>query len=135
MAVKRPWVLPNDVKSYTSHKEVSERYEFMSGQLSDINSSKRELEKLIDELTETMKTRFAESFKEINANFKRIFTELFGGGRAAASEGEGEIGRIHHGSGGHGAVGRGRIRAQDELDGVGQPVVVGVGVGCRIASC
>lgn len=25
MAVKRPWVLPNDVKSYTSHKEVSER--------------------------------------------------------------------------------------------------------------
>ncbi|MBU5481814.1 protein YqbG [Blautia sp. MSJ-19] len=25
MAVKRPWVLPDDVKSYTSHKEVSER--------------------------------------------------------------------------------------------------------------
>lgn len=25
MAVKRPWVLPKDVKSYTSHKDVSER--------------------------------------------------------------------------------------------------------------
>lgn len=25
MAVERPWVLPNDVKRYTSHKEVSER--------------------------------------------------------------------------------------------------------------
>ena len=25
MAVKRPWILPKDVKSYTSHKEVSER--------------------------------------------------------------------------------------------------------------
>lgn len=25
MAVERPWVFPNDVKSYTSHKEVSER--------------------------------------------------------------------------------------------------------------
>lgn len=71
-----------NLSAIEEYKEVSERYEFMSGQLSDINSSKRELEKLIDELTETMKTRFAESFKEINANFKRIFTELFGGGRA-----------------------------------------------------
>lgn len=25
MAVKRPWVFPNDVKTYTSHKEVAER--------------------------------------------------------------------------------------------------------------
>ena len=25
MAAKRPWILPKDVKSYTSHKEVSER--------------------------------------------------------------------------------------------------------------
>ena len=71
-----------NLSAIEEYKEVSERYEFMSGQLSDINSSKRELEKLIDELTETMKTRFAESFREINSNFKRIFTELFGGGRA-----------------------------------------------------
>ncbi|MCI7767373.1 MAG: chromosome segregation protein SMC [Oscillospiraceae bacterium] len=64
------------------YKEVSERYEFMSGQLSDVNSSKRELEKLIDELTETMKKKFSESFDIINSNFKQIFTELFGGGKA-----------------------------------------------------
>ena len=25
MAVERPWILPKDVKSYTSHKEVAER--------------------------------------------------------------------------------------------------------------
>lgn len=25
MAVERPWILPEDVKSYTSHKEVAER--------------------------------------------------------------------------------------------------------------
>ncbi len=71
-----------NLSAIEEYKEVSERYTFMSGQLSDINSSKRELEKLIDELTETMRKRFSESFNEINANFKRIFVELFGGGKA-----------------------------------------------------
>lgn len=71
-----------NLSAIEEYKEVSERYEFMSGQLSDVTSSKRELERLIDELTETMKKKFAESFAEINANFKKIFVELFGGGKA-----------------------------------------------------
>ncbi len=71
-----------NVAAIEEYKEVSERYGFMSGQLGDVNASKRELEKLIDELTETMKMRFSESFKIINENFKEIFTELFGGGKA-----------------------------------------------------
>lgn len=71
-----------NVSAIEEYKEVSERYTFMSGQLSDVTSSKKELEKLIDDLTETMKQRFSESFARINENFKRIFVELFGGGRA-----------------------------------------------------
>ena len=71
-----------NLSAIEEYKEVSERYEFMSGQLSDVNNSKRELEKLIDELTETMKQKFSESFNIINQNFKQIFTELFGGGKA-----------------------------------------------------
>ena len=71
-----------NVAAIEEYKEVSERYGFMSGQLNDVNASKKELEKLIDELTETMKIRFSESFKIINENFKEIFTELFGGGKA-----------------------------------------------------
>lgn len=71
-----------NVAAIEEYKEVSERYEFMSDELADINNSKRELEKLIDELTETMKTRFSESFEKINSQFKTIFVELFGGGKA-----------------------------------------------------
>lgn len=71
-----------NVAAIEEYKEVSERYEFMSGQLNDVESSKRELEKLIDELTDTMRQRFSESFELINENFKQIFVELFGGGRA-----------------------------------------------------
>lgn len=63
------------------YKEVSERYEFLSGQLSDVTKSKSELERLISELTKSMKEIFSESFAKINENFKQIFVELFGGGK------------------------------------------------------
>ena len=63
------------------YAEVSQRHEFLTGQLNDVNTSKTELEKLIDDLTENMKNMFTDSFERINANFKKIFTELFGGGQ------------------------------------------------------
>ncbi len=62
-------------------KEVSERYEFINTQLSDVNTSKAELEELIRDLTENMKSMFIQTFDSINENFRKIFTELFGGGK------------------------------------------------------
>lgn len=70
-----------NVAAIEEYKEVSERYNFMSGQLNDVETSKRELEKLIDELTDNMRRQFTDSFNRINENFKSIFVELFGGGR------------------------------------------------------
>ena len=64
------------------YAEVSKRYEFMKAQLGDVVKSKKELEKLIYELTENMKVIFSDSFNKINDNFKKIFVELFGGGAA-----------------------------------------------------
>ncbi|MBQ9375754.1 MAG: chromosome segregation protein SMC [Ruminococcus sp.] len=63
------------------YAEVSERYEFMSEQLGDVTRSKLELEELISDLTENMKAIFTDSFYKINDNFKKIFSELFGGGQ------------------------------------------------------
>ena len=71
-----------NVGAIEEYKEVSERYKFMSEQLSDIQASKRELEKIIVDLTEEMCKIFTESFEIINNNFKQIFVELFGGGKA-----------------------------------------------------
>lgn len=71
-----------NVASIEEYKEVGERYEKMNAQLEDVNNSKHQLEELIDDLTERMKSIFTESFDKINTNFKAIFTELFGGGRA-----------------------------------------------------
>jgi len=71
-----------NLSAIEEYKEVFERYSFMSEQLKDVEVSKRELEKLIGNLTDEMKTRFSESFEKINQNFKEIFVELFGGGKA-----------------------------------------------------
>jgi chromosome segregation protein len=67
------------------YAEVSQRHEFMTSQLEDVNKSKLELEELIDSLTESMKSIFTESFDRINKRFSEIFVELFGGGKASLS--------------------------------------------------
>lgn len=71
-----------NVSAIEEYKEVSERYEFLSSQLKDVENSKKELEKLITELTTDMQKIFAECFAKINENFRKIFVELFGGGTA-----------------------------------------------------
>ncbi len=71
-----------NVGAVEEYKEVSERYEYMSGQIGDIEKSKEELEKLIEELTGKMAERFREQFRRINNNFTETFKDLFDGGRA-----------------------------------------------------
>ncbi|MBP3242890.1 MAG: chromosome segregation protein SMC [Ruminococcus sp.] len=71
-----------NVDAIEEYKEVSERYEFLSAQLADVQKSKAELERIITSLTEEMCRIFSESFRIINSNFKSIFVELFGGGKA-----------------------------------------------------
>ncbi|MBR3972015.1 MAG: chromosome segregation protein SMC, partial [Ruminococcus sp.] len=71
-----------NVGAIEEYKEVSERYEFMSAQVEDVEKSKKEILSLISELTKKMKDSFVESFALINKHFGVTFTELFGGGTA-----------------------------------------------------
>lgn len=72
-----------NVAAIEEYKEVSERYEFMGAQIDDIEKSRDELYKLIDELTKKMAAQFIEQFNRINAYFGETFSELFGGGKAS----------------------------------------------------
>lgn len=74
-----------NVSAIEEYKEVSERYEFMSKQVNDVEKSKKEIERLINDLTKQMKEVFVESFDQINKNFTYTFKELFGGGTASLS--------------------------------------------------
>ena len=71
-----------NVDSIEEYKRTKERYDFMSEQRSDLESTASKLRKIIGEMTENMKTQFAEKFKQINKNFEEVFVELFGGGKA-----------------------------------------------------
>lgn len=71
-----------NVGAVEEYKEVSERFEYMSTQIGDIEKSKTELTKLIEELTGKMAERFREQFRRINNNFGETFRDLFDGGKA-----------------------------------------------------
>ncbi|MBE6812291.1 MAG: chromosome segregation protein SMC [Ruminococcaceae bacterium] len=71
-----------NVAAIEEYKEVSERYTFLSEQVSDAEKSKAELLRLISELTENMAVRFRERFAQINESFKVTFAQIFNGGSA-----------------------------------------------------
>ncbi|MBQ9948743.1 MAG: chromosome segregation protein SMC, partial [Oscillospiraceae bacterium] len=75
-----------NMESIEEYQIVSERYEFQTTQLNDIENAKRELEKIIAQHTEDIKTKFLNSFEEINKHFSEIFVRIFGDGARAELE-------------------------------------------------
>ncbi len=74
-----------NVSAIEEYKEVSERYNFLSEQINDVEASRAQLHKLINQLTSQMQEIFTEGFQKISQNFSKTFTELFGGGTASLS--------------------------------------------------
>ncbi len=71
-----------NVGAVEEYKETKERFDFMSAQIKDLEEAKASLENVIKRLESDMKRLFSEAVEKINASFKRVFTELFGGGNA-----------------------------------------------------
>ncbi len=69
-----------NVGAIEEYKEVSERYEFLKEQIDDIEKSKAELGRIIDDLTVSMSEKFLTQFNKINEEFKVSFSDFFGGG-------------------------------------------------------
>ncbi|MBQ3052611.1 MAG: chromosome segregation protein SMC [Clostridia bacterium] len=74
-----------NVSAIEEYKEVKERYDFLSEQIRDVENTRSELYKLINQLTTQMRDIFTEGFAKINENFSKTFVELFGGGTASLS--------------------------------------------------
>ena len=65
------------------YARVSERYEFLTSQRDDVETSKKEIQEIIREVTQQMKEVFMTQFRILNDTFRETFLELFGGGKAA----------------------------------------------------
>ncbi len=72
-----------NLSAIEEYREVFQRYNFLKGQLEDVERSREELRKLIAQLTGSMEQTFGENFKRIAQEFSNIFVDLFGGGRAS----------------------------------------------------
>jgi chromosome segregation protein len=63
------------------YREVNERHEFLTEQLSDLRKAEADLKEVIAELDVLMEREFRKTFNAVASEFKEIFTQLFGGGK------------------------------------------------------
>jgi chromosome segregation protein len=73
---------PVNMVAIEEHKELKERYEFLSAQQQDLINAKESLHKAINKINRTTRKMFIETFEAIKDAFKEYFKLLFGGGTA-----------------------------------------------------
>ncbi|MDR0444477.1 MAG: AAA family ATPase [Treponema sp.] len=62
--------------------ETKERYDFLTGQMADIEKARKDLEDLTAEIRQESSQLFLDTYNRIKKNFHNMFRRLFGGGRA-----------------------------------------------------
>ena len=73
---------PVNLEAVQEYDELEQRYQFLEQQNNDLTSARRELLDVIAKINATTQTLFAETFVQVRNNFREMFAELFGGGRA-----------------------------------------------------
>ena len=73
---------PVNVGAIEEYNELMERFEFLSSQKQDLESSVARLREAIGKINKTSEELFMDAFNSINETFKTVFLSLFGGGRA-----------------------------------------------------
>ncbi|MDD4082235.1 MAG: AAA family ATPase [Sphaerochaetaceae bacterium] len=66
-------------------EDIKTRYDFYNKNLMDLNSAKTDLERVIREIKERSEKLFIETYLKISENFEKMFTRIFGGGKASLS--------------------------------------------------
>jgi chromosome segregation protein len=64
------------------HRELEERFEFLTSQKTDLEESLNGLQQAIQKINRTTRKRFFETFQLVNAKFQELFPRLFRGGHA-----------------------------------------------------
>jgi len=73
---------PINLAAIDEFKEQSERKEYLDSQLTDLEDALSTLEGAIRKIDRETRTRFRQTFDQVNAGFKQLFPKLFGGGHA-----------------------------------------------------
>ncbi|MCI0528675.1 MAG: chromosome segregation protein SMC, partial [Nitrospira sp.] len=73
---------PVNLAALDEHRELSERYEFLTRQEQDLTESMEALRKAIAKVNQTIQSLFMETFEALNTTFGEVFTQFFEGGSA-----------------------------------------------------
>ncbi|MFT8939048.1 MAG: chromosome segregation protein SMC, partial [Leuconostoc falkenbergense] len=71
-----------NIGAIEEYEAVKQRFDFLTQQRDDLLSAKDNLLQTIDEMDEEVQIRFKHTFDAVAEHFGRIFTQMFGGGRA-----------------------------------------------------
>ena len=73
---------PVNEQAETDYAESRERYDFLTGQIGDLEEAEASLLDAIQELERIIKERFSATFQQVQTQFQRYFETFFGGGQA-----------------------------------------------------
>ena len=72
-----------NLESIEEYERVNKRYTFLNTQKEDLLKSEKDLLEIINNMDDIMKDKFESTFHKINAEFSKVFKNLFGGGEAS----------------------------------------------------
>ncbi len=73
---------PINLAAIEEHRELEERYRFLTSQDTDLSSSINSLKEIIHRINKTTEEMFVQTFEELRAKFSEMFVRFFRGGRA-----------------------------------------------------
>jgi chromosome segregation protein len=73
---------PVNPEAQIEYQDVSDRHEFLSSQMHDLQEASEDVKRVIAELDEIMQIEFCNTFESVAEEFHKIFGRLFGGGSA-----------------------------------------------------
>jgi chromosome segregation protein len=73
---------PVNPEAQAEYQEVKARFEFLTEQTADLHRAEADVRQVIAELDALMQREFHHTFDAVAAEFRQIFTRLFGGGSA-----------------------------------------------------
>jgi chromosome segregation protein len=73
---------PVNLVAIEEYEETEQRHQFLSQQHSDLVQAKAQLLEVINRINTQTRDMFRSTFEQIRTNFRAMFTEVFGGGKA-----------------------------------------------------
>lgn len=73
---------PVNLVAIEEYEETEQRHQFLTTQFDDLVKAKQQLVDIINRINTQTKQMFSDTFYQVRENFRSLFTEVFGGGKA-----------------------------------------------------